>query len=43
MTQRSVVAVKIAMTLEGLDKISTDNSVLQRTLEHVVTIRNRVP
>lgn len=38
-----VVAVKIAMTLEGLDKISTDNSVLQRTLEHVVTIRNRVP
>ena len=38
-----VIAVKIVLTLEGQDKVGTDNAVLWKTLEHVVTIRNRVP
>jgi type IV pilus assembly protein PilW len=36
-----VVAVRIDVTLEGNDKVGTDLAVLQRHLQHVVTLRNR--
>lgn len=36
-----VVAVRVALTLAGQDRIGTDGAVLQRTLQHTVAIRNR--
>ena len=36
-----VVAVNINMVMEGEDKISTNQAVLQRGLQHIVTLRNR--
>ena len=42
-----VTAVRIGLTLQGNDRVSTDNSVnngvLQRQISHVVTLRNRLP
>ncbi len=36
-----VVAVNISMAMEGEDKVSTNQAVLQRDLQHIVTLRNR--
>ncbi|WP_159016480.1 PilW family protein [Cognatiluteimonas profundi] len=36
-----VVAVSIDMVMEGEDKVGTDQAVLQRGLQHIVTLRNR--
>lgn len=38
-----VIAVRIALVVEGQDRAGTDGNALTRTLEHVVTIRNRAP
>lgn len=38
---KNVVAVKITLTLLGTDRAGEGNSRLQRTLTHVVTLRNR--
>jgi type IV pilus assembly protein PilW len=39
----NVVAVNINMTMEGEDKVSTNQSVLTRSLQHIVALRNRAP
>ena len=36
-----VVAVNINLVMEGQDKVSTSQTVLQRGLQHIVTLRNR--
>ncbi len=38
---RQVVAVRIALTLQGNQRVGTDGSPVSRTLSHVVTLRNR--
>lgn len=38
-----VIAVDIELTLQGQDRVSTDGTVLERKLNHIVTIRNRAP
>lgn len=38
-----VLAVNLDLTLQGGDRVSTSNGVLQRHLQHVVTLRNRAP
>ena len=39
---RDVVAVRIALNLQGQDRIGTDGQGLQRALAHTVTLRNRM-
>ena len=38
-----VIAIRINLDMTGKEKIGTDGNVLQRDLQHVVTIRNRAP
>ena len=38
-----VMAVRISLAMVGKDKVGTDGKVLQRSLDHVVAIRNRTP
>jgi len=40
---RNITAIRITLLLSGQDRIGTDGQVLQRTLEHVVSLRNREP
>lgn len=40
---REVNAVRVVLALRGADRVGTDGEVLRRTLEHVVTLRNRLP
>lgn len=40
---RKVAAVKVGLNLTGQDKIGSDGNPLQRTLEYIVTLRNRAP
>lgn len=40
---REVNAVRVVLALRGADRVGTDGQVLRRTLEHVVTLRNRLP
>lgn len=39
----NVVAVKITLTLQGSDNVSTDGTPIARTLDHTVALRNRAP
>ncbi len=39
----TVRAVKITLIMEGNENVSTEGGVLNRTLEHIVTLRNRAP
>lgn len=39
----TVKAVKITLIMEGNENVSTNGGVLNRTLEHIVTLRNRAP
>lgn len=39
----NIVAVRIVLVIQGQDQAGTDGNALQRSLEHVVTIRNRAP
>lgn len=38
-----VTAARIVLTMQGQDNVGTDGSKLGRTVEHVVTLRNRTP
>lgn len=38
---KDVVAVRIGLVMAGSDKVGTDGKVLQRSLDHVVALRNR--
>ncbi len=38
-----VNAVRVALTLQSLQKVGTDGAVLQRQMTHVATLRNRLP
>ncbi len=38
-----VVAVRLSLHIAGQDKIGTDGKTLERWLDHVIAIRNRVP
>ena len=38
-----IVAVRIVLVIQGPDLAGTDGNALERSLEHVVTIRNRAP
>lgn len=38
-----VVAVRLVLQVEGRNRVGTDGQPLSRTLEHVVTFRNRAP
>lgn len=40
---QKVAAVRIRIVLEGLDRVGTDGKVLDRTIEHVATLRSRMP
>ncbi|MEO8161731.1 MAG: PilW family protein [Arenimonas sp.] len=40
---RAVTALKIGLTIAGQDRIGTDGNVISRTVEHVITLRNRLP
>jgi len=40
---RDVTAVRIALDLQGEDRIGTDGQGLQRALSHTVSLRNRMP
>lgn len=37
-----VIAVRIVLTVQSADDVGTDGEPLQRTVEHVVTLRNRI-
>ncbi|QSX75155.1 prepilin-type N-terminal cleavage/methylation domain-containing protein [Lysobacter arenosi] len=39
----SIVAMRVTLDLVGQDRVGTDGNPLQRTLAHVITIRNRLP
>ena len=39
----NVTAVRIVITLSGLERVGTDGQVLTRGIEHVATLRNRLP
>lgn len=38
-----VSAVRVALTLQSLEKVGTDGAALQRQMTHLVTLRNRLP
>lgn len=40
---KNVTAARITLTLQSLQNVGTDGSPLQRTMTHVVSLRNRLP
>lgn len=40
---RAVTAMKITLTIGGSDRVGTDGNTVTRTVQHVITLRNRLP